>query len=223
MTSTHSTDAPPPPVDNSLDDIFGSSPPQEARAPALSHQMDAASSTEPSDLPSLRRQHVTAGYRDGVSTSKGEHVQRGFDAGFPVGAQLGMRAGTVLGILEGIARGLEDRGVVKKPAARGSARTDERNAEAEATRRQVREQVLRLYQEATAALDVQAVFTGIGAGVDAEAGELAETQLGKKGDVAVARWEERVAVPQWEENMEKLEMKESQVSKEGDKGVEERS
>lgn len=158
-----------------------------------------------------------------MATSKGEHVQRGFDAGFPVGAQLGMRAGTVLGILEGIARGLEDRGVVKKPAARGAVPAGEKSAEAEAARLRLREQVLRLYQEANAALDVQAVFTGLGAGVEGETGELAEVQLGRKGDVAVVGWEKRVAVPRWEENMDALEMRESQGAKEGDMGAGERS
>ena len=89
-------------TDNSLDDIFGSSPPASNGALDQNHPADV--SAEPSDLPSLRRQHVTAGYRDGISTSKGQYVQDGFDAGFPVGAQLGMRAGTVLGVLEGVLR-----------------------------------------------------------------------------------------------------------------------
>lgn len=221
MSSTHS-DAHPA-VDNSLDDIFGSSPPRETREVLSNLSQDSTSTTEPSDLPSLRRQHVTAGYRDGVSTSKGEHVQRGFDAGFPVGAQLGMRAGTILGILEGITRGLEDRsvsGVVKKPAARGpsgsaATRPDEASsAETAESRRLLREQVLKIYLEATKALDVQSVFAGSEAGV--QAGEPAEAQLGRKGDVVVSKWEEKITVPQWEKNMEALEMKES----EGDKGAE---
>lgn len=194
----------------------------------------STSTAEPSDLPSLRRQHVTAGYRDGVSTSKGEHVQRGFDAGFPVGAQLGMRAGTILGILEGITRGLEDRsvsGVVKKPVARGASgssatRSDEsRSAETAESRRQLREEVLKIYLDATKALDVQCVFAGsdVGAGSGSsgqnatatQAWEPAEAQLGRKGDAVISKWEDKVAVPQWEKNMEALEMKESQ----GDKGA----
>ncbi|OKO97308.1 hypothetical protein PENSUB_10102 [Penicillium subrubescens] len=224
MSSTHS-DAHPA-IDNSLDDIFGTSPPRETREVPSTLQHESASTTEPSDLPSLRRQHVTAGYRDGVSTSKGEHVQRGFDAGFPVGAQLGMRAGTILGILEGITRGLEDRsvsGVVKKPVARGpsgsaATRPDEaRSAETAESRRLLREQVLKIYLEATKALDVQSVFAGSEAGASGvQAGEPAEAQLGRKGDAVVSKWEEKAAVPQWEKNMEALEMKES----EGDKGAE---
>ncbi|CAL5866052.1 uncharacterized protein PFLUO_LOCUS259 [Penicillium psychrofluorescens] len=221
MTSTHS-DA----VDNSLDDIFGSSPPPERRDERVWNNPDSNATAEPSDLPSLRRQHVTAGYRDGVSASKSEHVQRGFDAGFPVGAQLGMRAGTVLGILEGILHGLEDRsssGVVKKPPPQGMSMSteistdDSTSVEMAEARRKKKEQVLSLYQMAVKELDVQSVFTGAEAGSPAtieKTGERAETQLAQKGDAVIARWEERVAVPQWEENMEALEEKEKEKEKE---------
>jgi hypothetical protein len=217
MTSAHS-DANP---DNSLDDIFGSSPPRserELQAPRATEPSGA----EPSDLPSLRRQHVTAGYRDGTATSKGLHVQEGFDAGFPVGAQMGMRAGTILGIMEGLLRGFEERsgpGVVKKAAGRAGAAapSTENTAEVAELRRQKREQIRSLYQAALKELDVQAVFSG-GEGATAtevvpggQGGEeKAETQLARKGDVILARWEERVGVPRWEENMEALEMKEAE-------------
>ncbi|OQE29803.1 hypothetical protein PENSTE_c002G00886 [Penicillium steckii] len=231
MTSTQ-TDHPAPEIDNSLDDIFGSSPPEGIQVhpsvPNTQSQSQTHLSTDPSDLPALRRQHVTAGYRDGVSNSKGEHVQEGFDAGFPVGAQLGMRAGTILGILEGIARGLEERsggGVVKKPA-RGSTTgesTELRGGEAEQSRQLLKEKITKIYQEASKALDVQSVFTGFeaGPGPDPEnAGqreeELAEAQLSRKGDVVVSAWEKRVAVPRWEENMETLEEKDVA---QGDKGA----
>lgn len=228
MTSTQ-TDQQVPEVDNSLDDIFGSSPPEGTHiTPAASNNQPQQPSADPSDLPALRRQHVTAGYRDGVSVSKGEHVQEGFDAGFPIGAQLGMRAGTILGILEGLTRGLEERsggGVVKKPA-RGSPSTGSSETRGDGTteesRRQLKERITKIYEEATKALDVQSVFTGFeaGPGPDPEnagqrAEEMAETQLGRKGDSVVSAWEERVAVPRWEVNMEALEEKE--VSQ-GDKG-----
>ncbi|KAJ5594368.1 uncharacterized protein N7459_000576 [Penicillium hispanicum] len=230
MSSAPNDAAAPPAADNSLDDIFGSSPPHETRD-NLSAPVPVPATAEPSDLPSLRRQHVTAGYRDGIATSKGAHVQDGFDAGFPVGAQLGMRAGTILGILEGITRGLEDRavsGVVKKPAG-SAARQDAASSTAETTesRRRMRERVLRLYQDAAKALDVQAVFTGFEAGAASMRGrgpelgagdegrdaagakEKAEAQLARKGGAVVSTWEDRVSVPRWEENMEALEMRES--------------
>lgn len=238
MTSTQ-TDHPTTEVDNSLDDIFGSSPPEGTHTHTGSHtehqSHPQSQSADPSDLPALRRQHVTAGYRDGVSTSKGEHVQEGFDAGFPVGAQLGMRAGTILGILEGIARGLEERsvgGVVKKPA-RGSSTsagsTEARQVGTDDSRRELKERITKIYADATKALDVQSVFTGFeaGPGPDPEnagqrAEEMAEVQLGRKGDSIVSAWEKRVAVPRWEENMEALEEKEKEkvndVSQ-GDKGA----
>ncbi|CAI7578748.1 unnamed protein product [Penicillium glandicola] len=215
-----------PALDNSLDDIFGSSPPDEPlNAPPTSSTNPLSPSTEPSDLPSLRRQHVTAGYRDGTSASKGAHVQEGFDGGFPVGAQLGMRAGTVLGIMEGLLRGFEERsgpGVVKKPVVRGAASgsgstgKDSGDSEIKELRRLKREQIRVLYEAAIKELDVQAVFASVDGAPElkprAEDGEeeRAEIQLGRKGDVAVSKWEGRVEVPRWEENMEALEMKEKE-------------
>ncbi|KAJ5970575.1 Essential protein Yae1 N-terminal [Penicillium vulpinum] len=220
-----------PAVDNSLDDIFGSSPPHEStlNVPLASTTTPMSSSIEPSDLPSLRRQHVTAGYRDGTSASKGAHVQEGFDGGFPVGAQLGMRAGTALGIMEGLLRGFEERsgpGVVRKPAVRaghsGAAPTMTHtggNTEVSELRRQKREQIRTLYEAALKELDVQAVF----AEADSAAAQVvpkakdeeerAETQLKRRGDVVVSKWEKRVDVPSWEENMEALEMKEKEEGK----------
>lgn len=193
-------------TENTLDDIFGSSPPPASNEPTNSSEPP----TEPSDLPSLRRQHVTAGYRDGITTSKGQYVQDGFDAGFPVGGQLGIRAGTVLGILEGVLRGYESRAtsaVVKKQGPSG-ARGGNGKTESEeevALRRDQRERVLKVYQRALKELEVQAVF-----GVLEETGdrEKAEEMLKRKGDGVVAKWEERARVAHWEENMEALEMKE---------------
>ena len=153
-------------------------------------------------------------------------MQEGFDGGFPVGAQLGMRAGTVLGIMEGLLRGFEERsgpGVVRKLAVRTghsaatSTGTDkDGNTEIGELRRQKRDQIRVLYEAALKELDVQAVFAGADGAPEiaprAEDGEeeRAETQLGRKGDVVIAKWEGRVEVPRWEENMEALEMKEKE-------------
>lgn len=192
-------------ADSTLDDIFGSSPPAGSNGPDNPPDTPA----EPSDLPSLRRQHVTAGYRDGITTSKGQYVQDGFDAGFPVGGQLGIRAGTVLGILEGVLRGYESRttsAVVKKQGpsgARGGGRTE--SEEEVALRREQRERALKVYQRALKDLEVQSVF-----GVMEETGERekAEEMLARKGNGVIAKWEDRVKVAHWEENMDALEMKE---------------
>ncbi|KAK2074049.1 hypothetical protein P8C59_008286 [Phyllachora maydis] len=57
----------------------------------------------PSDIPRLRQEHATAGYRDGLAAAKAGSVQAGFDEGFGLGATLGLRAGRLLGLLEGLA------------------------------------------------------------------------------------------------------------------------
>ncbi|EAW09323.1 Yae1 family protein [Aspergillus clavatus NRRL 1] len=213
---------------NSLDDIFGSSPPHEHEHEHHQHQdlhpqPPPTQAPEPSDLPSLRRQHVTAGYRDGISAAKGAQVQRGFDAGFPVGAQLGMRAGTVLGILEGLVRGYEGRGGVKKPAQlqRGktasSATEGQGEGDAEAAERKARrEEILRLYTRAVKELDVRAVFSGVDGAFATEGDEeeKPEILLRQKGDGVVSRWEERVRVAHWEENMDALEPRDKEEEEE---------
>ncbi|KIW35099.1 uncharacterized protein PV07_01817 [Cladophialophora immunda] len=59
-----------------------------------------------SDVPSLRRQHMTDGYREGLSVGKARVMQRGFDAGYPLGVEVGLRVGQVLGVLEGVVSAL---------------------------------------------------------------------------------------------------------------------
>ncbi|KAL4975195.1 hypothetical protein BDW66DRAFT_74656 [Aspergillus desertorum] len=188
-----------------LDDIFGSSPPRpEYSLPQTNPPV------EPSELPSLRRQHVTAGYRDGISASKAEHVQHGFDAGFPIGAQLGMRAGTILGILEGILKGYESSLATTKKPGQKSALSTTTTKEANEVKKAKREEILRLYQQAVKELNVQAVF----AGGDGEAlqgqgsEEKPEIQLLGKGDKVLSEWERKVPVAAWEEHvMDVLEAK----------------
>ncbi|KAL8829863.1 MAG: hypothetical protein Q9170_005986 [Blastenia crenularia] len=83
------------PPTNSLSDVFSDSPP-------ASPSSTAPYSSEPSDIPRLRSVHVTNGYREGISTSKDQALQPGFDEAYPLGAILGLRAGYALGILEGL-------------------------------------------------------------------------------------------------------------------------
>ncbi|KAK5035370.1 Essential protein Yae1, N terminal [Exophiala sideris] len=59
-----------------------------------------------SDVPSVRRQHMTDGYREGLSVGKASVMQAGFDAGYPFGVEAGLRVGTVLGVLEGVIAGV---------------------------------------------------------------------------------------------------------------------
>lgn len=77
-------------ANNSLSDIFSDSPPT------------SPTTADPSDIPRLRGTHSTAGYRDGISTSKEQKLQPGFDEGYPLGAVFGMRVGYLLGALEGL-------------------------------------------------------------------------------------------------------------------------
>ncbi|KAL4924540.1 Yae1 family protein [Aspergillus undulatus] len=186
--------------DSSLDDIFGSSPPHSQSATTL----------EPSDLPLLRREHVTAGYRDGISASKADHVQHGFDTGFPVGAQLGMRAGTILGILEGVLRGYESSSSaagVRKPGQKPSTTTVDK--ELDEAKRAKRDKILAIYCQACKELNVQAVFADVNGDQlqDKTKEEKPETQLAKKGDAVLGGWERKVEVAAWEGIMDALETK----------------
>lgn len=54
-----------------------------------------------SDLPTIKRQHMTDGYREGLAIGKAQVMQEGFDSGYPIGVQIAARAGVVLGVLEG--------------------------------------------------------------------------------------------------------------------------
>lgn len=98
-----------------LDDVFGSAPSSPTLSPSINHGEATGSTgnTEHSDVPRLRRIHVTSGYREGISVSKEEHIQAGFDEGFSLGGEIGMRAGWCLGVLEGIQQAISstDEGV----------------------------------------------------------------------------------------------------------------
>lgn len=89
-----------------LDDIFSSSPNNGHHS--TTHMAPAEESL--SDLPALRRQHVTAGYREGLSIAKAKTIQAGFDAGYPLGVELGLTVGRVFGILEAIIAATEKSG-----------------------------------------------------------------------------------------------------------------
>lgn len=86
-------------LSTSDDDIFDTSD-------DFQHPLDGASARGArgemlSDLPAMQRQHVTAGYREGLTNSKAKSMQGGFDQGYPVGFELGIRVGKVFGVLEG--------------------------------------------------------------------------------------------------------------------------
>ena len=79
---------------NSFSDVFSTSrSPSPGQPCSLQH---------PTDIPRLRTTHITAGYRDGISISREDAVQPGFDEGYPLGATFGLTVGYLLGVLEGI-------------------------------------------------------------------------------------------------------------------------
>lgn len=95
------------------DDIFGSEPNSPTLSPSQDNSIQVpaqllnTTNSERSDIPRLRSVHVTSGYRDGISVSKAEHVQQGFDEGFSLGATIGIKSGYLLGVLEGIVRAVQ--------------------------------------------------------------------------------------------------------------------
>ncbi|MCJ1420763.1 Essential protein Yae1, N terminal [Xylographa parallela] len=111
----------PPPQSDLLSDIFSSSPsPPPSHFPHPSNP-DSYHATHPSDIPRLRSQHSTAGYRDGLSASKTPALQPGFDEGYTLGAVLGLKAGELLGVLEGVCTALRAQGSARGRAESGSA------------------------------------------------------------------------------------------------------
>lgn len=91
-------------VEDPLDDVFGS----DSGSPVFeSEDHSEARETHPSDIRRLQAEHVTAGYREGITAAKTKSIQVGFDEGFSLGATIGLKAGQVLGFLEGITGALQ--------------------------------------------------------------------------------------------------------------------
>ncbi|KAJ4420925.1 Essential protein Yae1, N terminal [Neurospora sp. IMI 360204] len=101
----------------------------------------------PSDVPRLQQEHTTAGYRDGITVAKAEHVQAGFDEGFGLGATIGAVAGQLLGVLEGLSFAVVS-------SAKGRPQQDHEEEEEE----DIREKVKKLLAEAEKDLSVQSIY-----------------------------------------------------------------
>ncbi|QSS59887.1 essential protein Yae1 [Histoplasma capsulatum] len=200
-TTTSAPSSPPhlPPQQPSpsvWDDIFSASPLLQ-NSPDNSVVQPYRLDGEPSDLPFLRRQHVTAGYRDGISVAKGEHVQRGFDAGFPVGAELGLRIGAVLGVLEGLVKATATATSATRRAGRGGNRGDDEDIQGNGSLRGPWGDIAALFEKAKKELTVQNVFSAAVPDVGGEAGQTGNegerewvdpcVRLAKAGDEAIAR------------------------------------
>lgn len=116
-TSTSASHSPSPPTHRYIDPFSADSDSDSNPEITTAHEREQEQEQEPSDLPLLRRTHLTTGYRAGLSAGKEnpETAQRGFDAGYGIGATLGARVGWVLGAL-GALRGFA--------AASAGARTE---------------------------------------------------------------------------------------------------
>jgi hypothetical protein len=84
---------------NSDDDVFDMS--EDYQHPTDRNQASAARQEMLSELPAMQRQHMTSGYREGLSASKARSMQGGFDLGYPIGFELGLRVGKIFGVFEG--------------------------------------------------------------------------------------------------------------------------
>ncbi|KAK2740135.1 Essential protein Yae1, N terminal [Myotisia sp. PD_48] len=189
-SDTLPADPPPPFAHNNLDDIFGSSPAESNINPNLS-DIALPPQLELSEIPSLRRQHVTAGYRDGVAAAKANHVQEGFDKGYPIGIDLGLRVGMLQGVLEGLVN-------------RGAAVTSKQNTNATASSADPNpapldiEEVKKIYEQAKSELCVEKIFGSVSADQTDNEMDQDQTQddpcsrLDKCGNVVVTDWEQRI-------------------------------
>ncbi|KAK1778283.1 hypothetical protein QBC45DRAFT_353495 [Copromyces sp. CBS 386.78] len=113
------------------------------------HTSQARGHGHPSDIPRLQQEHTTAGYRDGITVAKAEHVQAGFDEGFGLGATIGAVAGQLLGVLEGLSF------AVASGSSKGGQKED---VEGKGEGESMKEKLKRLSAEAEKDLSVQSIY-----------------------------------------------------------------
>ena len=97
--STCATSVPLDAFSSDEDDIFDLR--EDSHYSTAGTNVPAARGEMLSDLPAMQRQHMTAGYREGLSDSKAKSMQGGFDQGYPIGFELGLKVGKIFGVLEG--------------------------------------------------------------------------------------------------------------------------
>ncbi|KAF3930292.1 hypothetical protein ABW20_dc0109690 [Dactylellina cionopaga] len=76
--------------------------PSSVEPPAYDDDYYDAAAPDPDSVTRLASKHTTEGYRDGITASKQQHIQEGFDEGYILGAALGLKVGEILGVLDGI-------------------------------------------------------------------------------------------------------------------------
>ncbi|KAK4167251.1 hypothetical protein QBC43DRAFT_9817 [Cladorrhinum sp. PSN259] len=154
---------------NTMDDIWGSDPEDSATAyhQHNHHYHHTATTTTTtnhhhhyhhshshiSDIPRLQQEHTNAGYRDGITFAKSQHVQSGFDEGYSLGATIGARAGQLLGLLEGLAAAIGLHFLSSPPPLSSSSTAAHKTQEDSVTRMES------LLKEARKELSVQSIFS----------------------------------------------------------------
>ena len=113
-------------------------------------------SSHPSDVPRLRQIHATAGYREGISTSKSESLQLGFDEGYSLGATFGSRIGYLLGVLNGLTAAYRKH-EVKRPAGNAEDSSSLVNESGVSTDENLR--LLQMLEAARMDLSVERIFS----------------------------------------------------------------
>ncbi|KAK6331003.1 hypothetical protein TWF718_003196 [Orbilia javanica] len=76
--------------------------PSSVQNPAYDEDYYDTTTQHPPSTTRLESKHTTEGYRDGITASKQQFIQEGFDEGYILGAALGLKVGELLGVLEGI-------------------------------------------------------------------------------------------------------------------------
>ncbi|KIX06173.1 uncharacterized protein Z518_04147 [Rhinocladiella mackenziei CBS 650.93] len=146
-----------------------------------------------SDIPTLRRQHMTAGYREGLSVGKAQVIQRGFDEGYPFGMEIGLRVGTVLGVLEGAVSAISKHSSSSMAASASAvAGYGEENENDRASRVEF---VTKLYERAKRELKISELMKDMD---DEKIAALSEITHGE-GERKLLPQEIEVVVAQWEQ------------------------
>lgn len=154
-----------------------------------------------SDVPSVRRQHMTEGYREGLAVGKASVMQAGFDAGYPFGVEMGLRAGTMLGVLEGLIAGVRRRKAASSSTTTTTTTSGRGNVDDD-DQASIEEDVafLRdLYERAKRELSITELMRGIDdekidrlGQVDANEAQQQQQGLPLEIETVIARWEEIV-------------------------------
>lgn len=66
------------------------------------HDDDDGGEHHVNETSKLEQSHYNAGYLEGITVSKEQFLQKGFDEEYPVGAKIGLKVGNIVGKLQGL-------------------------------------------------------------------------------------------------------------------------